>query len=160
MTLFRAHTFNDKPFKKGCFSNPYWLHERRPLNTHIESHDIANKWFLEKFGIKFRSHSLFCTGNREVANQYRGIDNEYTKLISIAPVGYYKVCYSKKCDDFYTHLNCLLMGHKEENLQELIFEMLESYDFEVSYNSGLTEAAESGCEVMLYSEKFKYKIIN
>lgn len=37
--------------------------DRKPRDLDINTHNKVDEYFYEKFGIKFRSQSLFCTGS-------------------------------------------------------------------------------------------------
>lgn len=49
---------------------------REPRDMPEETHKIINQWFQKKSGIKFRSSSIFGTGNYEEAKRYA---DEFTR---------------------------------------------------------------------------------
>lgn len=114
-----------------------------------QDHTVAGAWMHEKFGLNYRSYALFCTGDREVASRYASLPA--CALISIEPIGEYSLCYSEKCMDLYGHF--LFMPQLSD---DAIRESLEDLNFKEFRNSGIDPAAESGCEVMLFANKFAY----
>jgi hypothetical protein len=70
---------------------------RRPKDMQPFRHDTYDRLFNDKFGVKVRSNSLFCTGNYTEALSY-GSGLAYL----IFPIGQYKVIWSDKVRDLYT----------------------------------------------------------
>lgn len=56
--------------------------------------DIVDEYFVEKFGTPFRSASIFCTTQVNVAMLYG-------PLYAIFPIGDFKYCYSPIIEDMY-----------------------------------------------------------
>ena len=69
---------------------------RSPRDTDDEYHNAANAYFEKKFGVKFRSKSIFTFPN--FAN------DSYGSPFIVFPVGEYKVCYSPKVYDAYNEI--------------------------------------------------------
>lgn len=75
---------------------------RKPRDTPPEIHDMLNKSFKDKFGVKARSESLFITNNPHEAASYG--QPHY-----VFPVGKYKLIYSKKVNDLYRYLDNMIL---------------------------------------------------
>lgn len=68
---------------------------RLPATTKIDDHKIADQWFLENFGIRYRSdHVAFVTSDVSSADFYG------RKFIFI-PIGNFTFCWSPKVDDMF-----------------------------------------------------------
>ncbi|WP_415396242.1 hypothetical protein [Sulfurimonas sp. CS5] len=65
---------------------------RKPKHLPLELHEKVDEYFFNKFGIKFRSQSVFCTGKMKSAL-------DYGKVAIIEPVGHFEICWSPKCYD-------------------------------------------------------------
>lgn len=70
---------------------------RRPLTTKNEDHVMADEYFKEKFGIKFRSQSIFTVRDP-------GIAKFYGDVYSIFPLDDVHFCWSEKVEDFTNEL--------------------------------------------------------
>jgi hypothetical protein len=70
---------------------------RRPVDTSQYQHELFDRLFYKKFGIKGRSQALFCTGNAGVARNYASGGSAYM----IFPVGKYKFLWSHEVTDLY-----------------------------------------------------------
>jgi len=67
MKLYRG--FSDT-VESGLFENYYRKKPRKPRDSHIHVHDVADNWFYESFGVRARSQTIFCTPDIEQAKQY------------------------------------------------------------------------------------------
>ena len=67
---------------------------RNPLTTNRKWHKILDDWFLDKFGVRARSNSLFCLFEDDTAGTY---GNTYM----IFPIGKYKAISSEKVEDMF-----------------------------------------------------------
>lgn len=67
---------------------------RTPMNTHRRIHEAADDWFLERFGVRARSQSVFCTSSTKVAN-------DYGFPFLVFPAGNYEVIWSRKINDLF-----------------------------------------------------------
>jgi hypothetical protein len=151
MKLYRAHSSKYLSHASGTFENPNLARERRPRDTSIALHAAMGRWFNQKFGIDYRSKALFCTGSRKIASGY--ID-AHKFLIEVAPIGDYSLCFTSGCMDLFGHFQ--FAGRSDpENINNVDHE-LDILQFVEKKNDGLTEAAQSGCEVMLFAHKFSY----
>lgn len=150
--LYRSQSLRHLPNRIGSFPNPNLKRERKPRDTSLVLHKAFGEWFTFKFGINYRSKALFCTGNIEIA---RGYLDGHSALIELQPMGEYSICFSPNCKDLLGHFQ---FGGRNapENLPNVGNE-LDQLGFIEYKNSGLEEAAESGNEVMIFSEAFFYK---
>ncbi|EPO0026893.1 hypothetical protein ACT5DM_004541 [Vibrio alginolyticus] len=81
--------------KTGISENIYLKTPRLPRDLHIHIHETADGWFYERFGIKARSQTIFCTPDIEQAKEYG------TPYVVTVPTGTdYKLIFSVKVKDF------------------------------------------------------------
>jgi len=71
---------------------------RYPMDTDSGVHMVANKWFAENFGHKYRSDAVFVTNSQVQAKRYG-----HKHLIY--PVGDFEVCWSRKYKDMSLEWN-------------------------------------------------------
>lgn len=151
--LYRAHSSKYLTGNSGTISNPNFHRVRRPRDTPVHLHQIICAWFIERFGISYRELSLFCTGNRIVAEGYQ---NSSSTVISLAPIGTYSVCFSEECKDLFAHCQFIWIprgaGEKEVKSD------LDSFEYKQVINGGICDAARTGNEVMVYATHFSYVI--
>ena len=76
---------------------------RRPLTTNGDVHKAADEFFDETFGIRFRSNSIFATGDKETAAYYGDV-------YAIFPLDEPKLCWSEDVNDMTNHLHTFLGG--------------------------------------------------
>lgn len=150
-TLYRAHRLSEVPEQQGVLVNPYLNMARRPRDTSLALHELADAWFEQQFGLRFRSRALFCNGSRAEAEEYC---DENHVLISIEPVGDYAICYSPKCPDMYRHFK-RVGGHPWQ--LDKVWQELDSLQYQVVRNAYWGAAVTSGCEIMMYAQAFKYR---
>lgn len=112
--------------------------DRKPKNLELHIHQLADKIFYEKFGIKFRSQSVFCTGDIFSAKKYG-----YVAIIK--PIGKYEVCWSPHCHDF--------IEIEESPLS--VPDFIEDKCYQIG---NLETALKSGNEIMLACDS--YEVIN
>jgi len=72
--------------------------DRVPRDTPVEAHNWLDNYFKKKFGIKFRSNSLFCSFDRDTISTYG-------MLYYIFPIGNYKMLSSSLIVDAYSSLD-------------------------------------------------------
>lgn len=92
MKIFRGFT---GVINFGLNENENLIRPRRPRDSDYFVHEIADQWFDNKFGIKARSETIFCTPNCHQAARY-GEAYEITVPDTIK----YQLIYSVKVDDF------------------------------------------------------------
>ena len=108
---------------------------------HIKA-DIQNAlddWFEQKFRIRFRQSSVFCTGDHYDAKSYSE-PNGTTAIV--LPVGDYDYCWSPDVGDLFISLQ----RNKGHDLTS--FMNLSHY----RCNEGIAKAIESGHEIMLHCQ--------
>lgn len=108
---------------------------RRPMNTKKEMHDKLDDLFNEKFGVKPRSNSLFCTAVYDVAGSYGD-------AFVIFPIEEYKIIWSKDVDDLFMRLGS---SREHVNLDKIV----DSYE-----TGNLCEALNSDSEIMLLCDEY------
>lgn len=134
---------------------------RTPKNMNLRMHSAIDQWFLEKFGIKYRSNAVFCTASKKMSRDYG-----YPFLVF--PKGKFQLVWSRKVDDLYFHLTekkVILHGLGDDvsnsdaknliddinyisdaAIKKGVYTLLESYD----YVSGeLDQALASKNEIMI-----------
>lgn len=70
--------------------------DRKPIDTRTEASALADDWFEDNFGSRFRSEALFCVGDKNMARKYG-------KAYVIFPKGNFTYCWSESYDDFYNN---------------------------------------------------------
>ncbi len=98
--------------------------ERTPLNMDKDVHYRLDDIFFSKFGVKYRSNSIFVTGDASEAG-------EYGKIYLIFPIGKYQYTWSPSINDLYlfsdilggddqTRIDGLMRGYKQKDLSRAI----------------------------------------
>ncbi|RUM46236.1 MAG: hypothetical protein DSY46_00480 [Hydrogenimonas sp.] len=91
---------------------------------------------MKKFGIRFRSQSIFCTGDIQSAKQYG-------EIAVIEPIGDFEICWSPKCHDLI-------------EIEDYPWMSIEEFIIENEYQIGNLQKAIKSCnEIMLFCEKYK-----
>lgn len=65
---------------------------RKPLDTKLPAHKVADAWFFKQFGVNYRSNAFFATSNQWAAYEY---GDAYT----VYPTGNFKFCWSPLVSD-------------------------------------------------------------
>jgi hypothetical protein len=151
--LFRAHKETDLKPGKRFFENPYFFAPRAPRTMPQKLHNEIDEWFYKRFQIRYRSASIFCTGNVDQAKKYL---DKSTTLLELCPIDEYSLAYCPIvvdlfdfiCDEYFVH-----------NIVVDVEKLMNELPYVQSKNSGLKEAAQSKCEVMIVAKKFKYRRI-
>lgn len=114
--------------------------------------EIANKIFVEKFGVPFR-YGMFCTSNLVNARFYSG--DKGTCMIFPADGFYF--CYSPVIKDFFDKMANIAIDDVQSLTKEQVYRGLYGREQEFRYKAGkssdislLAEALASGNEIMLY----------
>lgn len=127
----------DHPYIKQTRKN------RKPRASSQHFHNIANQWFIQKFGISYRSEAIFVTSLKLSATTYAATEKH---LVRVIPISAYRYCWSSKISD-------LLFAAKElENASEE--NIKRTLDFAEYREDDLQEAHKSGHEVMLFCEEY------
>lgn len=141
MKIFRGFTGS---VKFGLNENENLMRPRRPKHSNFFVHEIADQWFHDKFGIKARSETIFCTPNCHQAATY-GEAYEITVPDTMS----YQLIYSLKVDDF---INIEDEIDDLENKDKII-NWLESKDYTVLYSFDRLPIEFRG-EIMLHCTHF------
>lgn len=153
--LYRAHQFPCGYSHMGQFENPYLMMPRRPRTSPQWMHQAADDWFYSNFKTRFRSGALFGTGAIEQAKKYLTGD---AVLISVWPTSPYKLCYSPEVYDLFNTYAEMCLDFGGVTAADLT-NRIGNLDYRFFDNSGLEEAAASGCEVMIAADTFGYEVV-
>lgn len=116
---------------------------RRPKDTSIEFHNIADRWFLSHFGVSYRSQALLLTSRQLTAQAYAATP---AHVMRILPLSRYRYCWSPNAVD-------LLFAAKR--LDGAIPSEVEAHLTSLDYREDdLAEAHAAGHEVMLHCERY------
>lgn len=115
--------------------------DRKPKNIPEQAHHIIDAWFLENFGINFRTRAFYGTGSLEKAQDHAQQDGEVGLL---RPNADFSFCWSPHSYD-------LIGEYAQLESDDQIIEMLEKLEFTAE---NLEQAIMSGCEIMLASDSF------
>lgn len=117
--------------------------DRRPKDSSLRFHEIADDWFYAKFGIRYRSQSLMTTSRVLTAQAYAA---STAHVMRVLPLAEYRYCWSPNAMDLLFLAKQLVDAPKEE-----VVESLEKLDYR---ENDLHEAHLSGCEVMLHCSTY------
>jgi len=121
------------------------LPNRKPRNTQAEWHKAADEWFASTTGVLFRSHAIFADGNKEVGDSYgRG----YSEIV--IPIRQFNYCWSDIIRDMTLTLE-RTPREDDESEGDFVWNILDEGGYR--FNSGLADAAQSECEIMINCEK-------
>lgn len=144
MNLYRG---KKNSFPLGRFPNEFLSRDRRPRDLHPRTHEFADGWFLDKFGVRARSQSLMCTTNPLQAHTY----GEVVRIIE--PLPPYKLIASDEVDDFLDIYRSVLRDADQIEIEEWL--AIHEY-YCVDHLSLLSE--DSRGEVMVFCEQYEVKI--
>ena len=116
---------------------------RPPRDTARILHDLADEWFNDHAGHRFRSDALFATGNSTTAEMYAGTGT----VVIVIPCGTYQYCWSEKYWDMTTEIDNFVRPDDEMGDSQLIDAFLG--DGQYMLNAGLKDAVKSGHEIMV-----------
>lgn len=131
----------------GLNENENLTRSRKPRHSETCLHDVANQWFYDKFGIKARSETVFCTPNCHQAATY-GEAYEITVPDTMS----YQLIYSINVDDL---INIRYEIDDLKNKDEII-DWLESKDYAIVSSFDELPIEFRG-EIMLYCTHFNIK---
>lgn len=123
--------------------------DRCPKHSDKLIHQYADEVFFDKFGIKFRSQSVFCTGDITSAFQY----GEVKCIEPIVSKGS-KICWSTIVDDFINIEYDIDMNHITK---EAVEKFINDNDYRLCELSDLESAIASNNEIMVYCDTYKIK---
>jgi hypothetical protein len=109
------------PLYRGAISKPdYYIgkirKDRRPMNTTYNDHEELNDLFLEYYGKKWRSESIFVTGSF-------GNAEGYGDIYLIFPIGKFKFLYNPNIEDLFLYngsFTTAVKGYESKNLKKAI----------------------------------------
>lgn len=136
-------SFETLPFLRGIatvISHPFVAptrKDRRPRDLALDLHEAADDWFLKRFGVRFRSQSIFVTSVRVVASGYG------PQTVRILPLGNYRYCWSRSTSDLLS----ILKGATVGQVQGLL-------DAAQYVDVDLAAAHREGHEVMLHCDDY------
>ena len=138
---------------QGFFNKKKIRKMRVPKDTPMEIHKFMDNWFYKKFGIKFRSNSLFCFFDEDLALSYG-----YVYIIF--PIGKYNILSSTEVGDLYALLNAKFTstltwkhGEFKEDYKEQKLKEIEEF-LENKANYKLNQLADIDNEVMLNCNEY------
>src|SRR5690242_373049 len=70
--------------------------DRRPRNSSVDFHEVADRWFARRFGIAYRSRGVFLTSGIVSATAYAATA---AHVMRIVPISAYRYCWSPKISD-------------------------------------------------------------
>lgn len=116
---------------------------RQPRNSEQEFHDLADDWFLRKFGVRYRSTSLFVTSSLQHAARYA---ESAEHIVRIIPLSNYSYCWSPDLED---------LTYAQSRLKPFSQKVVDSYLDKAGYReTDLQGAHASGNELMLLCESY------
>jgi len=96
MKLYRGM---GRKISDGTYKNLYLEIPRLPRNSDQNVHVISDEWFLEKFKVRARSQTIFCSTCIEQAKEYQ--DNDGSLLDVTVPDGsLFTLIFSLNVNDF------------------------------------------------------------
>jgi hypothetical protein len=114
---------------------------RSPRNSPLIFHKVADAWFRARFGLSYRSESLFVTSRVISAAAYA---EDKTSVVRIIPISPYRFCWSPNVSDLLFAARRLTDRHE-----------IESFLDKASYSEqDLNSAHASGNEVMVSCERY------
>lgn len=117
--------------------------DRRPRDSSVRFHEIADRWFESRFGIAYRSHGLFLTSRLISASTYAASPDHVMRVI---PLSTYRYCWSPAVSDLLFAAKNMAASPREE---------IEAYLDLMQYREvDLEDAHKMGHEVMLYCERY------
>ena len=117
--------------------------DRRPKNSSLHFHQIADNWFRSHFGIAYRSEGVFVMSKIVSATAYAATPDH---VVRIVPLSKYQYCWSPQISDLLFAANRMADSPAND---------IESYLDTAEYREdGLQEAYDSGNEVMLHCERY------
>jgi hypothetical protein len=117
--------------------------DRRPKDSSTNFHVIADAWFLERFGVRFRSHGVFVTASAFIAQAYAASP---AHLVRVVPLTRYRFCWSPSVSDLLFTAKELAHASAPEIVRRLEGAQYQDVD--------LASAHASGHEVMLSCDEY------
>lgn len=119
--------------------------DRRPKDSSVHFQEVADNWFLNKFGRPYRSGAIFVTSRilTATAHAHGGAPERVMRVVPLSPYSY---CWSPDVSDLlfvareYGHEPDAVIRHRLDELNYRTDDLLSAY--------------ESGHEVMLYCDSY------
>ncbi|WP_267123035.1 hypothetical protein [Xanthomonas sacchari] len=143
LKLYRGFAGHD-PRKTIVISSP---ENRTPRDVPIEIQIMADNYFEEKFGIRFRQRGIFCSGDISVARNYANSEADVRVISALTDFGF---CWSPKVKDLYESLPYF------DGTEKTFHSFLESANYKTS---DLEAAIRSGNEIILVGDEFSARSI-
>ena len=123
---------------------------RRPMTTERKVHDLADDYFKHKFGIKFRSESIFVSRSKELAESYGDV-------YAIFPLDRVDFAWSPKVEDFTYEANEFNIKLRDkESVSNDDFEDFQEFMDKLEYRSNDDSLA---TEYVKYTNLKKYEVM-
>lgn len=104
---------------------------RRPRDVAENLHQIADSWFSDRFGVRYRSDAIFVSSNLNVVAAYAYSPEHIARII---PLGAYSYCWSSRLTDLLEV--CLRKPREDELIEELNDADYKETDLESAYRMG------------------------
>jgi hypothetical protein len=145
------HSFESLNFYRGVSERYNPVHpsihmmrnDRKPRDSGLHFHQIADEWFRARFGVQYRSQALHVTSKQLTAQAYAASP---AHVMRIMPLSEYRFCWSPNASDLLFAAKKLAAAAPKE-----IQEHLESLAYR---EDNLFAAHSSGNEVMLHCERY------
>jgi len=115
--------------------------DRRPRDTPLHLHNVADEWFLKSFGVRFRSQALLVTAIQTTATAYAASPSHVFRIV---PLDHYSFCWSPKVADMLQLIDATTTPDA----------LLRALDRAGYRDDDLDAAHASGNEVMLACERY------
>lgn len=131
---------SDKPFVKEV------RQDRLPRDSSKNFHEAADAWFNKRFGIKYRSQSVFVTSRKLTAQTYalassQSTEDSVVRVVRVLPLTAYTYCWSPEVSD---------LRFKAKEMADAEWSAIHEYLDTAGYcGEGLAQAHELGHEVMV-----------
>lgn len=122
----------------GVFITAGSYQNRKTTTTEPVVHDLANQFFVKKFGTPFRN-GIFATGDKMFAGEYG------RQVVIIIPIGEFKFCWSPVTDDMVMILPAKSTSPDFDDSLQYFYKSLDEYQ-----DTDLKAAIASTHEIMLY----------
>lgn len=127
--------------------------DRRPRDSNLLSHRLADDWFYEKFKLRPRTQGLFCTSNKADANLYG-------TLVYVFPVGDFRYMWATNREtgrriedslDYMQRIKRKMQISREAEGPEVTDAILSEYVFHI--DEGLKDAQTVKAELILFCDE-------
>lgn len=129
--------------------------DRRPMSTPLALHQVADSYFKETFGIKYRSQSVFATRSKDTASFYGS-----GKVRAIFPLGEVHYAWSKNVEDMtyaLTFGECAKLVNKFGAESPEVLDFLKSLEYR-SDDGSIADLIDhrdfKGHEIMIHCDSY------